>query len=238
MNKVINTLDEFNHYKKEGYYERAAGVIATLDVSETKGRELLKDIERIDISEKLYHELKKTDRYASRSYYNDYEVFKELVKRVEYADNGKIIDGSKGISVEFGDMRKVFSEINNEGEEMQISKDNVLDNAYHFYMLFKWSKPIKDIILEDLGYKEKTIIDNQGTILYAKINDVEYKTAKEIITKSLVVKYTRMIKRDFYVKFTVGKKSIKYFQSMRQIRAEGISENIGRWIKEYEASIK
>lgn len=228
MNRTINTLEEYRYYKKEGYHQRATDVITLLGTSQTKGRELLKGINRIDVSEKLYHEIKKEYGNASRSYFNDYEVFKELIDR----------ENSNGISVSFGDMRQVFMQKNTEGDEIQLSKNFILENSFHFYMLLKWSKSIKDIILDDLGYSYNVIFSDDDTIMYAKKDDVEYKTEKEIIDKSLVVKYTRMIKRDFYVKFTVGKKSIKYFQSMGLVRAKGLSSDIESWIEEYETSIK
>lgn len=228
MNRTINTLEEFKEYNQKGYSQSATSVIALLGTSETKGRDILKGIKRIDISEKLYHEIKKKYEHASRSYFNDYEVFKELINR----------GTSNGISVSFGDMRKVFSKVNTAGNEIYLNKTFILENSFHFYMLFKWSKPIKDIILDDLGYSYNVIFSDDDTIMYAKKDDVEYKTEKEIIDKSLVVKYTRMIKRDFYVKFTVGKKSIKYFQSMGLVRAKGLSSDIESWIEEYETSIK
>lgn len=228
MNKVINTLEEYRYYKNEGYHQRATDVISLLGTSQTKGRELLKGINRIDVSEKLYHEIKKEYGNASRAYFNDYEVFKVLVDR----------GNSNGISVTFGDMRQVFMQKNTEGDEIELSKNFILENSLHFYMLLKWSKSIKDIILDDLGYSYNVIFSDDDTIMYAKKDDVEYKTEKEIIDKSLVVKYTRMIHRDFYVKFTVGKKNIKYFQSMRLARVKNLSSGIERWIKEYEASIK
>lgn len=228
MNKVINTLEEYRYYKNEGYHQRATDVISLLGTSQTKGRELLKGINRIDVSEKLYHEIKKEYGNASRAYFNDYEVFKVLVDR----------GNSNGISVTFGDMRQVFMQKNIEGDEIELSKNFILENSLHFYMLLKWSKSIKDIILDDLGYSYNVIFSDEDTIMYAKKDDVEYKTEKEIIDKSLVVKYTRMIHRDFYVKFTVGKKNIKYFQSMRLARVKNLSSGIERWIKEYEASIE
>lgn len=229
MNRVkVESMEQFETLIDEGHHQRATDVISLLGTSQTKGRELLKGINRIDVSEKLYHEIKKKYGNASRSYFNDYEVFKELVDR----------GTSNGISVSFGDMRKVFSKVNTVGNEIYLNKTFILENSFHFYMLFKWSKPIKDIILDDLGYSYNVIFSDDDTIMYAKKDDVEYKTEKEIIDKSLVVKYTRMIHRDFYVKFTVGKKNIKYFQSMGLVRAKGLRPDIESWIEEYETSIK
>lgn len=235
----INTLKEFEAYcapmDSEGYTASIEDICGLLGVKLSKAEKLLKIVPRVEIKESLYHRLKNKKAKAYRAYYNELQVVEYLIK-------------SDLLHASYGDARAVFSEARALAvDEIPVDKEYLLNNLFNTFMILQWSKTLNDIIIEDMGYTLFEFVGGSNKdLIYISEHD-EIKTATEIYSKSDVVKYTRMIQRDFYVKFLVAEKdesgklkrgNIQYFQSMRTAKIKGLSKIIEDWVKDYEANRK
>lgn len=224
---MVNDREQLQEYERKGYTSSITDISILLDVKETKARELLKGVSRIDISERLYNELKKERLKAYRSYYNPTNVLLYLFRHE---------DERYKITVFYGDMRKVISKENVSGDEIKINEDYLIEHLPTFFFVLQVSKSINDIVIEDLGYQ---------FLMYGKDNEVIYsndkddlKTYKELTEKSTLIKYTRMIKRDFYIRFQIGKRKNLYFQSIRRHKIGDWKERIIKLIEDYESQYR
>jgi len=216
---MISTLKEFEQAKIKGYTASINTIASMLDVSKKTAETYTAGVERIEIAETLFHKIKHTEQQASRTYYNEYEVVRHLVEQGH-------------LRVFYGDAREVYSRQATDGTEKELEAKYLIDNLFTVYMLLKVSKRLHQIIIEDLGYEFKKFDDDMRAIYKDKDGNAEYES--DIVDKQLEVKYRRMIKRSFYFKFKIGKRSIKYFQSMRTVKAHNMDERIKEMIENAE----
>lgn len=226
----VETMKELEAYQQEGYKASISDISAQLGISIKKARELTKDIPRVDIKESLYHRLKHKEPQAYRAYFNDTQVFKSLIKKdllhvYFYSPKDLIIFNGKYIYRD---------------GEVKVNKEYLLDRVSGFHMLLRVSKGIKDIILDSEEYEGYTPIVGENENMQFMNETGEVFLESEIISKSDIVKYTRAIQRNFYIKFKIGEANkrgkVKYFQSIRTEKVNNLDLSIDRWMKEYKAS--